>query len=218
MTRHSRISALAIAALLLTTPAAAATITIELSGLDAVYDGFDLYDAGAPVGGNQLPAQSDPLTAASFFVNGNLVGTLSSQLFADFAFVDVRPIPVGGGTVVTPFGGFFDLLTSNTGFGMGLNFDSFAFTYNATTRSLTGSGAATLLGQSLPFGLVANTPIQLSLLFNTLTGVTQNTNALTSFTAVGNATISAVPEPSALMLIGVGVVLCGRRFVARHRG
>jgi hypothetical protein len=89
---------LALSVLSLAGSAAAGQITITFQGLDAVYDGFDLYDSGSPFGGNQDPAESDPLTSASLYDDGVLVGALNADIHADFAIVGVGDSPAGGGT------------------------------------------------------------------------------------------------------------------------
>ncbi len=183
--------------------AAAKTLTINLSGVNAVYDGLDLYDATSPFGGSQLPAQSDPLTSFDFLIDGSPVGTLSSQIYADFGFF-LPPIPAAGGTV-TASGGFFDLLTSNAGYGLGLDFTSFQVTYSGGGISATGTGtASSIFGQALPGGLVIGTPITLTLNLTTLTNVTTGGGFLTGFNGAGTATITgeAVPEPLSLFAAG----------------
>lgn len=190
-------------------PASASSITVTISGLNAVYDGFDLYDAGAQAGGVQDPAESDPLTSVTFYDSGLLVGTLTSNIWADFAIVGVNNVPVGGGTVISSFGGFFDVLTSPAGYGLGLNLDAFELTYAGGI--VTGHGVAWIFDQNLPFGLVANDFLNVSLEFGQLTNVTNNGVRLTGFRAAGTEATTPVPEPATLALLGSGLSMVAAR-------
>lgn len=202
-----RATMLALSILSWTGSAHAGQISIKIQGLDAVYDGFDLYDAGSPFGGNQDPAESDPLTSASFYDDGVLVGTLNADIYADFAIVGVSDIPVGVGTAHSDFGGFFDLLTGPGGWGLGLNLDAFDLAYDGAARLLGRGVSSGIAGQALPFGLVAAGPLDVFLDLR-LSNLTDNGVTLTGFDAAGRA---LVPEPAMLVLFGIGGLALARR-------
>ncbi len=199
-----------VAAILLgrTSDAAAGEILIQFSGLDAVYDGFDLYDAGSPLGGNQDPLEADPLTSVSIFDDGVLLGTLTSDVYADFAIVAPSPIPTAGGTAASAFGGFFDLLTGPAGWGLGLDFLSFDLAYDGGSSLVVSGVSSSIVGQALPFGAVVTRPVRI-LLEMELRNVQTDGSRLSGFDAAG---LGAVPEPLTLSLFGVGgLALAWRR-------
>lgn len=219
MTRLTTTLALALTLTILGRPAAAATLEIHFTGLNLVYDGLNLYDAVSPAGGNQDPTEADPLTAVDFLLDGTLVGSLTSDIYADAALFGAGNIPVGGGTVLSPFGGF-DLLTSGGGWGIGLNLDAVSLTY-AGGQIIGQAMASSIAGQSLPFGLHAFAPVAISFVAD-VTNVSDNGTSLTGFDAAGSGSVSAVPEPASLTLMATGAALVarrrvrGRRSTARH--
>lgn len=189
----------------------AAAITIRIGGIDAVYDGADLYDAGSQLGGNQNVSEADALSSVEILLGSTVLGTLVTDIHADFAFVGLTPIPVGGGVVGSPFGGFFDLLT-NGAFGLGLDFDSASLDYSG--GAVTVTGLATLIaGQALPFGLQIGKPIEVTLAFLGLANLTDNGQRLTGFTATGAGEVvgHSVPEPAALALFAIGLARVATR-------
>ena len=208
---------LAAALVLSSRPASAASLlNIQFTGLHLVYNGFDIFDAGSQLGGNQNPAESDPLNSVLFVVDCTLVGSLSSDIYADLAIVDVAAIPVGGGAVTSTFGGFFDLLTSRLGCGLGLDIESFRVYY--TGGQLAIRGTTSIAGQMLPFGLLIGTPVEVSFTTTNLASVTNNGRFLTGFTGAGAGEIGAqvVPEPTSVLLVSTGFALLGRRALRRR--
>lgn len=202
--------------MLAATVSQAAVLEIQISGLDLQYDGTSIFDAGVhnTVGAGD-PAQSDVLSLLEFYVDGNLVGSQTSDVFADLYIANVLNIPAGGGAVVSSGNGNafgIDLLTKNQtpGWGLALNVDSMQFFYTGAEISITIAGlASSLSAQDLPFGLAfdANDPITIVLSSANLSNVTSEGGFLTGFNAAGTGNIAGtlVPEPSSMALAGLGL-------------
>jgi hypothetical protein len=201
------------------TPANAATLQIQFTGLDLVYDGHDIFDAKSPFGGLGLPSESDPLVSMDFFLDGSLIGHLTSNIWADVAINNVGAIPVGGGTR-TSGGAIFDILTNSGGWGLALDVPSFLVTYTGNQLALSGIGSASgILAQDLPFGLVVDMPVNLLFILGPLQNVTTNGQSLTGFITSGTGVITAaaVPEPASILLLGTGLLaVAGRLRNRRH--
>jgi hypothetical protein len=212
------LAAASIAAFGAVAPAAAAVIEIQFSGLNLVYDGSTIFDARDNAGGNGDPAESDPLFTMTFIQDGVALGTLTSDLWADVRFENVTGIDATG-DVVQGSGGFFDVLTTNAvpGYGLGLDLDNFVIAYTGGGIAVFGAAVVDdIRAQDLPFGLVIGTPITLSFSLNTLTNVTDVNNVLTGFRGSGTGELSgtSVPEPSSMLLLGIGLLTAaevGRR-------
>jgi hypothetical protein len=102
LVRFSISFALLAMALLFASPVQASTLEIQVSGLDLQYDGTNIFDAGVHnTIGIGDPAQSDGLSLLEFYVDGNLVGSQNTDVFADLYVKDVLNVPASGGGVVS---------------------------------------------------------------------------------------------------------------------
>ncbi len=211
-------------------PASAGTLEVQFTGLNLDYDGTSIFDAGTH---NTLgigdPAQSDALTSMNFYLDGTLVGTETTDVFADIYIKDVLNIPAAGGSIVNSAGngGAFgvDLLTENQtpGWGLALNIDTMQFFYTGNQIAISVAGFATdLFAQNLPFNLEwdPSQPITIAMSSANLTGVTSAGGYLTGFHAAGTGNVAGtgslgiiVPEPTsiALALFGMLALLVFRR-------
>lgn len=218
--------AAAVAAAGLCASAGAATLDIQFTGLDLVYDGTDIYDAGSIAGGGGDSTLADALTTVDFLVDGVLVGSLDTDIWADVLIKGVSDIPVGGGMVSSAGNGDafgFDLITSVAvpGWGLALNLDDVTVFYTGSGITLAGGAlASSVPAQSLPFGLVIDAMDAVTIAFSSsnLSGLTDDGTYLTSFTTAGTANVkgtAVVPEPSAMALLGLGV--CGLIVVRRRK-
>jgi hypothetical protein len=208
--------ALLATALLAATAAQASTLEIQISGLDLQYDGTNIFDASVHnTIGDGIPAESDPLTLLEFYVDGNLVGSQSTNVFADIYIADVLNIPDSGGFVNSSGNGDafgIDLLTQNQtpGWGVALNIDTMQFVYTGSQISITLAGlASSLHAQDLPFGLAFDPSQQITIVLSSanLSNVTAAGGFLTGFNATGTGNIAGtlVPEPSSIALAGLGL-------------
>lgn len=208
--------ALLATALLVASSAQASTLEIQISGLDLQYDGTSIFDAGVHnTVGQGIPAESDALTLLDFYVDGNLVGTQNTNVFADISIQNVLNIPVGGGLVVSSGNGNgfgIDLLTKNQtpGWGLALNIDTMQFFYTGSQISITVAGvASSLFAQDLPFGVAFDPSEQITIVLSSanLSNVTSAGGFLTGFDAAGTGNIAGVlvPEPSSMVLAAFGV-------------
>jgi hypothetical protein len=211
--------------LMVAAPASAAVLQIQFSGLNLTYTGGaaggTLCDSTSCGGGGGAQALSDPLTTVSFLVDGNLVGLLTTNIWADVSTAVSAGIPTGGGAVATS-GGIFDILTNagSPGWGLALNLGAGLLTYNAGTISFVGSATvAAIFSQNLPFGLDISMPIQVAYSINNLT-TTSAGGFLTSATGAGTGEIvgQAVPEPASILLLGSGLAFAARQVRRRRAG
>jgi hypothetical protein len=208
------------AALSMSSVAVAGTIgvdnlEIQITGLNLVYDGTDIVDAGSPAGGSGNPAEADQLTTMSFLYNGQLVGgIIGSDIYADVFIQDVLDIPAGGGVVTSGGnGGAFgvDLLTKDgdPAWGLALAIDQFQLFYSGQEITIATTGlASSVVTQNLPFGVefFEDQPIAIVFSSANLSNVTTDAGFVTGFDAAGTGNISGngIPEPATLTFLLAG--------------
>ncbi len=201
--------------------ALATTLEIQFLGLDLYYDGNSIFDAGSSnTSRTGNPIYADPLTSVQFFLDGTLVHTLSSDVFADIYITDLGAMPAAGGLLASSGNGNsfgIDLLTSNNdpGWGLALNIDSMQMFYSGSNIAISVSGLATSIPvQLLPNGYEfdANQPLTIVMSSANLTGITtgvvDEVNVVTSMHAAGTGNIAGilVPEPGSMALLSIGFI------------
>lgn len=222
-------SAVAIAVALISSNCLAATIQIQFTGVDLVYDGSSIFDAGASnTTSDSDPADADPLLSVDFLVDGSSVGSLTSDVSLDVYIPDVTGIPATPGIhpITTPgtTPGFFDLLIGTSPLasqGISLNLGEVDVVYNDVANLVQfafGAAVAGIDGQALPFGLIAGEPVTVTFAAQVVSGTeTISSGIVTGFEATGTGTIQApaVPEPMAVMLALLGAVSVGALYRRR---
>jgi hypothetical protein len=209
-------------------PLHASTLEIQFTGLDLDYDGTNIFDAGVHnTVGNGDPADADALTSMNFYVDGNLVGVLNTDVFVDVYIANVGAMPIGGGLLTSSGnGGAFgvDLLTSNNqpGWGLALNIDTMQFFYTGSQIAISVAGLATsIFAQQLPFALAYDTsqPVTIVMSSANLTNVATAGGFVTSLEAAGTGNVAGiyVPEPSTFVLLGIGCFAAAIHAVRRRR-
>jgi hypothetical protein len=163
----------------------------------------------------------------NFYVDGNLVGVLNTDVFVDVYIANVGAMPIGGGLLTSAGnGGAFgvDLLTSNNqpGWGLALNIDTMQFFYTGSQIAISVAGLATsIFAQQLPFALAYDTsqPVTIVMSSANLTNITTGGGFVTSLEAAGTGNVAGVyvPEPSTLVLLGIGCVAAAVQAVRRRR-
>jgi hypothetical protein len=190
------------------------TIDINFSGMDIVYDGNSIYDAGSNAGGVGNPADADPLLIVNFSENGMLVGSVASDVSLDLFIPDVTGIPAAANThhvLNTPGNpGFLDLLIGTSPLAsefLRLDLNEVSITYldaAGTVQFTFGAAVASSASQNLPFGLVALEPITVSFSAQIVPGtLTEAGGVVTGFMAAGTGEIRGVPEPATYGLLAI---------------
>jgi hypothetical protein len=207
------------AILLAATVAPAAQIQIGFTGMNLVYDGSNIYDAGSNLGGTLNPANADPVASADFFIDSVLVGNVTSNVSVDIHIPDVTNIPSAPNTVynvVTPGNpGIFDLLIGTSPSAsqyLALDLGEVSISYLDVAGIVQfhfGAAVAEGSSQNLPFGLQIGDPVTLS--FSTQIDPGSRTIAggfVTGFRANGTGEIRGeqIPEPSSIALCVMGAM------------
>jgi hypothetical protein len=203
---------------LVAAPLSAATIEIGFTGMDLVYDGSAIYDAGSTSGGLGDPADADPLATVDIFVDGLPVASYSADVSADVFIPDVSPIPAGAGvTNITTVGnpGFFDVLLGTSPLAsefMLVDLDEVSITYLdvlGVVQFTFGAAVSDVFAQNLPLGLVMGDPVTVTFSAQVVPGtLTDNGSVVTGFDLFGTGSIQgpAVPEPGTCLLAALGLV------------
>jgi hypothetical protein len=204
---------------LVTGPVLAATMEIAFTGMDLVYDGSAIYDAGGSSGHLANPADADPLTTVDFFVDGSLEGSLTSDIFLDVYIPDITGISASAGTVFnvnTPGNaGHFDLLVGTSPLAsefllVDLSAVNVTYVDVANIVQFTfGAAVSDVFAQNLPFGLLAGEPVTVTFSAQIVPGSrTISGNTVSGFSASGTGQYNAplVPEPTTCVLAALGLV------------
>ncbi len=207
-------SCAAVALALCASSSYAGTLQIQFTGMDLVYDGTALYDAGANAGGNLDPGEADPLQTVDFIVDGNNVLSLSDDVSLDVFIPDVNSIPDTGifTNITTPGNpGFFDLLICTSPLAaefLSIDLDEVQISYlDAGLFEFTfGAAISDDLAQNLPLGLQIGDPVTVSFSAAVVhSSLTTAGGFVTGFLANGTGQISGevIPEPTSAMLMAV---------------
>ncbi|MFN4242578.1 MAG: hypothetical protein ACK4PI_05005 [Tepidisphaerales bacterium] len=214
--------AVAAAAMLVGSAAAqAALVEIQISGVNLVYNGTSVVDAGGPTGNVLDPADADQLNTMTFINNGVPVGTLLGNIFLDLSVTGLGGIldtPGNIQTVTSNVPGYVDLLI-----GTSQPVPQY-LQVNVATTSLTYVDVGGILqfafvgslglvnGQALPFALTVADPVTVSFSLQIDPGtLTSSGGFITGFEASGTGEIRAIPEPAAMGLLVPGLLALRRR-------
>ena len=194
----------------MTQVASAGMIQIQLGGVDLFYTGGVVRDSGT--------SSPDPLTNATFLVNGAVAGVDTTDVTLDLRIPGVLNLPANGGSVTSALSGDLDLAFGGGDY-LSLTLQSATVTnipLTATLNIIFIASVSTLDGQQLPFDITIAEPISVSFSTHTTEPVSQSGNYITVFRSSGTGEISGTPEPATMSLLAIGgmTMLMKRR---RHR-
>lgn len=202
MTRYSKLLVGAIALICLTNVSSAALIQIQLGGVNLTYQGTNIVDGGT--------SDPDPLTNATFFVDGLPVGEDTTDVTLDLRIPGVAGIPGGGGQVNSAAGGVLDLQLGGGEF-LSLALDSATVVYlpeTSTMQFVFVGSAANSTGQNLPHEISINDPIGISFSTRITEPISQSGGFVAVFKSAGTGEIQGfgvgVPEPATLGMLALG--------------
>ncbi|MFB3894109.1 MAG: PEP-CTERM sorting domain-containing protein [Phycisphaerae bacterium] len=189
----------------LTGAASATVMQIQLGGIDMVYDGVKIVDAGG--------ASPDPLTNATFLVDGATAGVVNTGVTLDLLVPGVTGIPITGGQVNSAAGGTLYLGLGGGDY-LSLTLGSGVVNYiplTSTVQFVFVGAAASINGQQLPFNLTLGEPVSVSVSSQIMQPVTESGGIVTGFVAAGTGEIQGVPEPASMVLLAIGGLAMVRR-------
>lgn len=187
----------------------AALYQIQMTGMNLTY-----YQASGTVCDSATcnfapPAgDADPLNIMQFLIDGVVQGTLTSNIQLDFyATLNNNVAPQSGqsSSINTSGDDIFDALI-NGGAGLKTDIISGSIAFTNTGINMGGTGFSTIFAQSLPFGLVANNPINWSFSSGSGSCSGQYGKQICSYSGTGELTWTAdnkVPAPATLALLGL---------------
>ena len=210
--RSSRLFACA-AGLSMAAMSSQASIMVHFTGMNLVYDGSAIYDAGSSAGGVADPATADALATVDFFDDGTLVGSLDSNIWLDVFIPDVAGLSSAANattSIVTPGNpGYFDLLMGTSPLASNfllMDIESVTIVYSdiAGFAQFLFSGAVSVASSdNLPFGLDIVGPVTMSFSAQ-LSNVTSAGGTVTGFNAFGTGEYTAAPTPGTAMVLALG--------------